>query len=44
MRNDALNAYDFFSNVVGALRNVLNHPRFWAMVGRAILVQKIFDA
>ncbi len=43
VRNDALNANDFFSNEIGAPRNVLKRHQFGGTVGGPILIPKVFD-
>lgn len=43
VRNDALNANDFFSNEIGAPRNVLKRHQFGGTVGGPIFIPKVFD-
>ena len=42
-RNDALNANDFFSNEIGAPRNVLKRQQFGVTAGGPIFIPKVFD-
>ena len=43
IRNDALNANDFFSNAIGAPRNVLKRHQFGVTLGGPVFVPKVFD-
>lgn len=43
LRNEALNANDFFSNEAGQPRNVLKRNQFGATLGGPILIPKVFD-
>ncbi|MEO8660668.1 MAG: carboxypeptidase regulatory-like domain-containing protein [Bryobacteraceae bacterium] len=43
LRNDALNANDFFSNEIGAPRNVLKRNQFGGTIGGPVYLPKIFD-
>jgi hypothetical protein len=43
LRNDALNANDFFSNEIGAPRNILKRNQFGGTIGGPVYLPKIFD-